>query len=62
CQRLQHDHDFLWDEVEILDEEPNYRKRIVSEMINIKRQENSLNLQTDTEGLHDIYIPLINKV
>ncbi|KYM94598.1 hypothetical protein ALC62_14771 [Cyphomyrmex costatus] len=57
--RLQHGHDFRWNE-EILDES-NYRKRIVSEMINIKKQKNSLNLQTDTENLHETYIPLINK-
>ena len=28
----------------------------------IKKQKNSLNLQTDTEGLHKTYIPIINKV
>ncbi|KYM95323.1 hypothetical protein ALC62_14033 [Cyphomyrmex costatus] len=60
--RLQHGHDFRWNEVEVLDEESNYRKRIVSEMINIKKQKNSLNLQTDTENLHETYIPLINKI
>ncbi|KYM94743.1 hypothetical protein ALC62_14621, partial [Cyphomyrmex costatus] len=46
--RLQYDHDFQWEDVKILDEEPNYRKRIISEMLNIKKQKNSLNLQTDT--------------
>ncbi|KYN41623.1 hypothetical protein ALC56_03983 [Trachymyrmex septentrionalis] len=51
-----------WDEVEILDEEPCYRRRLVSEMINIKKQKNSLNLQTDTDGLHKAYIPIINRV
>ncbi|KYM94591.1 hypothetical protein ALC62_14781, partial [Cyphomyrmex costatus] len=60
--RLQHGYDFRWNEVEILDKESNYRKRIVSEMINIKKQKNSLNLQTDTENLHETYIPLINKI
>ena len=59
--RLQHDHDFQWDEVEILDEESCYRKRLVSEMLNIRKQKNGLNLQTDTEGLHKAYIPIINK-
>ena len=60
--RRQHDHDFQWDEVEILDEEPCYRKRLVSEMLNIRKQKNGLNLQTDTESLHKAYIPIINKV
>ncbi|XP_018361384.1 PREDICTED: uncharacterized protein LOC108760084 [Trachymyrmex cornetzi] len=59
--RLQYGHEFQWDNIEILDEEPCYRKRLVSEMLNIKRQKNSLNLQTDTEGLHKAYIPIINK-
>ena len=60
--RRQLDHEFKWDEVEILDEEPSYRKRLVSEMINIKKQKNGLNLQTDTDGLHKAYIPIINRV
>ena len=60
--RRQHDHDFQWDEVEILDEEPCYRKRLVSETLNIRKQKNGLNLQTDTEGLHKAYISIINKV
>ena len=44
-------HEFDWDNVKILDEEPILRKRLLSEMICIKRQKNSLNLQTDTECL-----------
>ncbi|XP_018395960.1 PREDICTED: uncharacterized protein LOC108774367 [Cyphomyrmex costatus] len=61
--RVQHDHEFLWDEVEILDEEPCYKKRLVSsEMLNIKRQNNSLNLQSDTIDLHEAYSSIINKV
>ncbi|KYM94600.1 hypothetical protein ALC62_14773 [Cyphomyrmex costatus] len=55
--RLQFNHDFQWEDVRILDEEPNYRKRL-----NIKKQKHSLNLQTDTEGLHDSYISIVNKV
>ncbi|KYN39812.1 hypothetical protein ALC56_05799, partial [Trachymyrmex septentrionalis] len=35
-------------------------KRLISEMLNIKKQKNSLNLQT--EGLHEAYIPIVNKV
>ena len=48
---IEHDHDFQWDKVKILDEERCYRKRLISEMFNIKKQKNSLNLQTDTEGI-----------
>ncbi|KYN18349.1 hypothetical protein ALC57_09345 [Trachymyrmex cornetzi] len=60
--RLFNNHDFRWDDVKILDEEPIYRKRLISEMVNIKKQTNSLNLQTDTEGLHKAYLPIINKM
>ena len=60
--RRQLDHEFKWEEVEILDEEPSYRRRLVSEMINIRKQKNGINLQTDTEGLHKAYIPIINRV
>ena len=56
--RRQLDHEFQWDEVVILDEKPCYR--LVSEMLNIRKQ-NGLNLQTDTDGLHEAYIPIINK-
>ena len=62
ARSLDHDHDFQWDDVQILDEEPSYRKRLISEMLHIKKQKNSLNLQTDTEGLHKAYLPIINKV
>ncbi|EFN73564.1 hypothetical protein EAG_08052, partial [Camponotus floridanus] len=47
--RLNFDHEFKWDEVKILDKESFYNKRLISEMICIKRQQNGLNLQTDTE-------------
>ncbi|EFN67524.1 hypothetical protein EAG_06209, partial [Camponotus floridanus] len=53
--RLHNNHDFNWDDVEILDIEAFYNKRLTSEMIYIKKQKNSLNLQTDTENLLDIY-------
>ena len=44
------------------DEEPCYKKRLISEMLNIKKQKNSLNLQTDTKSLYKAYLPIINKV
>lgn len=60
--RLELDHEFNWNDVTILDNEPLFNKRLVSEMIFIKRQKNSLNMQTDTEFLLDIYTPIINKL
>ncbi|XP_070169669.1 uncharacterized protein [Polyergus mexicanus] len=52
-------HEFAWDEVEVLDEERIYGKRLMSEMIFITRQTNSLNLQSDTENLHHAYLRLV---
>jgi len=60
--RLEFDYEFKWDDVIVLDKEPNLGKRdLISEMVIIKRQENSLNLQTDTELLPDIYLTLFEK-
>jgi len=53
--RLLYKHDFDWDNVQILDEETNYNKRLISEMIFIKKQKFGLNAQTDTELLDPIY-------
>jgi len=56
--RLEFSHDFDWDNVEILDEKIHY-KRIISEMIYIKKQSHSLNLQHDTDSLDPIYFDII---
>lgn len=53
-------HEFAWDSVTILDEEHYYYRRLMSEMIFIKRQKNSLNLQIDTESLHYAYVNMIS--
>ncbi|KYN22070.1 hypothetical protein ALC57_05546 [Trachymyrmex cornetzi] len=60
--RLQEGHDFDWNSVAILDEKPHYRKRLISEMIFIRRQTHGLNLQTDMEGLPKAYLPIIDKL
>ena len=36
--RIDNNHDFYWKNVQILDKEPNYFKRLVSEMIHIKKR------------------------
>ena len=60
--RLNHGHDFKWDNVKILDHEPFYHKRLLSEMLHIKRQKNSLNLQTDTDSLHQSYCSAVDNL
>lgn len=57
--RLSHNHEFNWDNVEILDNERMYSKRLISEMIHIKKQTNSINKQNDTEQFPDAYLPFI---
>jgi len=53
--RLQFNHEFDRDGVEILDVERNYNKRLISEIINIKCQKKGINLQTDIEALDRAY-------
>jgi len=53
-------HKFDWNNVRVLDTERFYYKRLVSEMIHIKRQKCGLNLQTDTEGLDRRYSEIFN--
>ncbi|KAL6421504.1 hypothetical protein ACFW04_011252 [Cataglyphis niger] len=57
--RLSYYHEFRWNEVEVLDEELNFNKRLISEMLYIKRQRSNLNLQTDTKCLHETYVTAI---
>jgi len=56
--RLQN-HEFDWEGVHILDSEPSWYKRIISEMIHIKMQSCGLNKQSDTDMLSDSYYPII---
>ncbi|XP_070170887.1 uncharacterized protein [Polyergus mexicanus] len=55
-------HEFDWDNVEILDEEPILIRRLLSEMIHIKKQSNSLNLQSDTDNLDQAYLPILENL
>jgi len=60
--RLNFSHDFDWNNVEILDKEKYLTRRLISEMIHIKRQNNGLNLHSDTECLNDGIISILNKL
>jgi len=59
CHELEYNLDMNWDEAIILDMESSYIKRIVSEMVYIKRQGNGLNKQSDTDLLPNVYLPII---
>ncbi|XP_011342708.1 uncharacterized protein LOC105282454 [Ooceraea biroi] len=49
--RIINDHNFDWSNVKILHQETHVRKREIAEMIFIRKQNNSINLQKDTECL-----------
>lgn len=53
-------HRFDFSSTEIIGYQPNYKKRLVSEMINIKKQKNSINKKQDTDDLSTSYYNLIN--
>ncbi|EZA46747.1 hypothetical protein X777_02184 [Ooceraea biroi] len=59
--RLSLNYEFDWENFRILDER-FLAKRLISEMIYIKLQENGLNLQIDTESLHNVYISFLPKL
>jgi len=56
----EHSHSFDWDNIKIMDTEPNYYKRTVSEMLHIKEQLNGINAQKDTELLDNSYFEILD--
>jgi len=57
--RIEFDHDFDWCKLNILHKEPNRRKREIAEMFYIKKFNNNINLQRDTENLNCVYDNII---
>jgi len=55
-------HTFDWEKVEILDTEPHFHKRIISEMIHIKEQKNGVNCKKDTEMLDGSYFNILHEL
>jgi len=55
-------HSFDWENAKILDRESKFYKRITSEMIHIKEQKFSLNLNSDTELLDETYSDILNEL
>jgi len=51
-----------WENVKVLDFEPKYYKRLISEMIHIKKQKNGLNLNSDTELLDESYFDILDRL
>jgi len=57
--RLKFNHEFEWDNIKIMDNEQSYQKRLISEMVHIKKQQNGLNKQSDTDLLPTSYLPIL---
>jgi len=53
-------HSFDWDNIQILNTEPSYYKRSISEMLHIKEQVNGINAQTDTKLLDESYYDVLD--
>ena len=53
--RLDFGHEMDWNKPRILDIETNWYRRLTSEMLHIKSNNCTLNAQTDTKKLSDIY-------
>ncbi|KYM94019.1 hypothetical protein ALC62_15366 [Cyphomyrmex costatus] len=60
--RLDHNHEFDWNNVDILDCKSFYHKRLISETLYITTQSNGLNLKTDTDGLDRSYADILDKL
>lgn len=58
--RIKKQHEFDLSKTEILDKKSSYKKRLISEMIHIKRHNTALNKQSDTKLLPESYLPLLN--
>ena len=59
--RLNNSHDFKWSTPHVLHVENHTLKREIAEMIFIKKFDNNINLQKDTENLKDIYNNIISQ-
>jgi len=53
--RLIQNHDFDWSNPKILHKEKHRKRREIAEMIFIKNNNNSINLEKDTEELSTVY-------
>ena len=60
--RLKKNHDLKWNDVKILDNEPNSKKRLIFKMIHIKTNPSNINKRQDTEGLNPLYDSLFKKL
>lgn len=60
--RQNTDYAFDWNNIEILDNESIWSKRIFSEVLHVNLQKNAINKKEDTKNLHSSYIHLLNNL
>ena len=58
---IENKHNFNFENIKILDKEPLYHKRTISEMFFIQLQDNSINKKEDTQKLFPPYRSVIHK-
>ena len=63
CQhQINFRHEFDWNRTVVVDSEIIYKKRLISEMIHIKCQKNSINKKDDIYTLNSNYFPLLKSL
>lgn len=58
---VRNNHKFDFDNITILDHIPNYHQRTIAEKMHICNTDNTVNLLSDTHGLHESYVNLFKK-
>lgn len=58
---IKEKHRFDFDNVKILDHIPNYHQRCIAEKMHICNTDNTVNLLSDTHGLHESYVNLFSE-
>ena len=61
AHKNEFNHEFNWNEIQILDNENNYKKTLTSEMLHIKRHTNNINKKEDIFNLSRTYFPILRK-
>lgn len=59
---VENNHKFDFNNVQILENEENYNKRLILEMIHIVKNDKAVNNKRDTEGLSNTYFNTIRKI
>ncbi|XP_043479904.1 uncharacterized protein LOC122509736 [Leptopilina heterotoma] len=60
--RTNFNHDFDWENTKILDNEKNFTKRRISEMIHIKTNRSTINRKEDIFTLNKTFFPLLRRI